>query len=505
MDKSTKATTTVICIALINIFIHLLVYDNLEYHRDELLYFSLGLHPAFGYVSVPPLIGWIAYLIQSTIGFSLLAVKLLPALMSGVLVYLSSLISKELGGNSFAQVLTSIVIVIMPATLRVFHLFQPVFLDLMFWTTLLYWVIKYIKSENNKYLLLIGAISGIGMMNKYLIALLVLGLIVSGTFSKYRQLYKEKYFYYGLGLGLMFFIPNLMWQISHDLPVINHMQELNAKQLVNVSRSAFIIDQFVFTGAGSILMVMGYILLLRKSQYRMLGITALIVILILLLLRGKSYYSMGLIPMLIAAGAVEIELRVTNVYKRASLILLLTLITIPIIPFGLPVFKANGLVNYFNLLEKKYGLNLGRQFEDGSIHTLPQDYADQIGWEELTKITASVYNRLDKSKTIIYCENYGQAGAIATIGRKYGLPEPISFSESFIYWVPLEFPFEMKHLIYINDELGEDVQQLFDKISIAGKITNKDAREYGTTVYLLEEPNNNFNTFWNERLAMLKE
>jgi hypothetical protein len=33
-------------LALISISIHLLVIRNLEYHRDELLYFSLGLHPA---------------------------------------------------------------------------------------------------------------------------------------------------------------------------------------------------------------------------------------------------------------------------------------------------------------------------------------------------------------------------------------------------------------------------------------------------------------------------
>jgi hypothetical protein len=198
-----------------------------------------------------------------------------------------------------------------------------------------------------------------------------------------------------------------------------------------------------------------------------------------------------------------LELHLRNLYKRVALVTFLILITIPIIPYGIPVAGPAGLVSYFDHLEKNYGLNIGRQFEDGSIHTLPQDYADQIGWEELTKITADAYKKLDKSKTIIYCENYGQAGAIATIGKKYDLPEPISFSESFIYWVPLEFPFEMTHLIYINDELGEDVQQLFDKISIAGKITNKDAREYGTTVYLLEEPNNNFNIFWKERLAML--
>jgi hypothetical protein len=35
----------IIFLAIFNIFIHLLVIGNLGYHREELLYFSLGQHP----------------------------------------------------------------------------------------------------------------------------------------------------------------------------------------------------------------------------------------------------------------------------------------------------------------------------------------------------------------------------------------------------------------------------------------------------------------------------
>ncbi|MCB0473922.1 MAG: glycosyl transferase, partial [Flavobacteriaceae bacterium] len=70
------------------------------------------------------------------------------------------------------------------------------------------------------------------------------------------------------------------------------------------------------------------------------------------------------------------------------------------------------MVAYFQRLQDKYGLEIGRRFEDGSIHSLPQDYADQLGWEELTQITAKAYALIpDKSKALIYAENYVQAGA----------------------------------------------------------------------------------------------
>jgi hypothetical protein len=49
-------------IALVNILLHLAFYNTLGFHRDELLYFSLGQHPSAGYASVPPFTGFIAWL-----------------------------------------------------------------------------------------------------------------------------------------------------------------------------------------------------------------------------------------------------------------------------------------------------------------------------------------------------------------------------------------------------------------------------------------------------------
>jgi hypothetical protein len=175
------------------------------------------------------------------------------------------------------------------------------------------------------------------------------------------------------------------------------------------------------------------------------------------------------------------------------------------LPLGLPVFKSQGLVSYFKNLGDKYGIEIGRRFEDGSIHSLPQDYADMLGWEELTAIANKAYQMIDDKKaSFIYCENYGQAGALTIIGKKYGLPEAVSFNESFRYWIPLEFSPEITSLLYINDELGEDIESLFGKITLVGRISNPDAREYGTAVYLCQFPKTSFNVFWKSRLEILK-
>jgi hypothetical protein len=47
-----------ILFVIIKLFLHLLTNTNYELHRDEMLYFNMGDHLSFGYVSVPPVTGF---------------------------------------------------------------------------------------------------------------------------------------------------------------------------------------------------------------------------------------------------------------------------------------------------------------------------------------------------------------------------------------------------------------------------------------------------------------
>lgn len=123
----------ILFLAVFNVLIHLLVINNLEYHRDELLYFSLGQHPDFGYATVPPMIGWIAWLMQNTFGYSLFAVRLFPALLSGVFVLFTAAIARQLVGSSYSRVLAGIGVVISGFVLRTYSLYMPVHVDVLFW------------------------------------------------------------------------------------------------------------------------------------------------------------------------------------------------------------------------------------------------------------------------------------------------------------------------------------------------------------------------------------
>jgi hypothetical protein len=240
------------------------------------------------------------------------------------------------------------------------------------------------------------------------------------------------------------------------------------------------------------------------KPYRTVAVASIIVLLMLALLRGKSYYTIGLFPLWIAAGGAFWEKKLKRNFAKILLPALMLLITIPILPMGIPIYKAERLAEYFARVKDKYGFDAVLRCETGRIHSLPQDYADMLGWDELATITAKAYDHVpDKKSTIIYAENYGQAGAIMVIGKKYNLPEPVCFSESFFYWFPRNPEHEITNFIYINDELGEDVSQLFADCRLIGKIENPLAREFGTGVWLCTKPRSSFNEFWRQRVPQI--
>jgi hypothetical protein len=506
-QKAAWLRPEIILMSISSIVLHLLIIHNLEYHRDELLYFSLGMHPAAGYASVPPLTGWIAMLMQKIFGYSVFAVRFYPAMLSGVLILLAASMARELGGSRYGSFLSALGLMISIFFMRTYTLFQPVCTEVFLWTLSIYMIIKYINTRNDKFLLSFGIIAGVSMLNKYLAGMLFIGLLVIIPFTEYREVFRKKMFWYGIGAGFLIFLPNLAWQTVKGFPVFHHFGELYDTQLMHMDFTLFLTDQLLMPFAASIFTIAGLIFLLtdkKAGKFRSLGFLSLFVIAGLMLLKGKSYYTLGIFPLLIVAGAVSYEYWLKREWIRAVLPLILVIVTLPVVPIGLPVFSAKGLIRYFNVLDRNFGIDVGRRFEDGSIHSLPQDYADMLGWEELASLAEKAYQMADDRRAaFIYCENYGQAGAITVIGKKYGLPEAVSFNESFQYWIPKQFDPDITSLIYINDEMGEDIKSFFGKITVVGSILDPDAREFGTTVFLCREPVSSFNEIWEARLKEL--
>lgn len=502
MKPIQRVPTILWIIAALNVVLHLAFSQNLEYHRDELLYFSQGLHPDWGYASVPPLTGWLAGLVEATLGYSVWAVRVLSALFSGVMVLLVAAIAREFGGRGYAQILAGIGVVLAPLILRAFSYFQPVYLDIFFWTLLFYWLVRFLNTSSDRTLYALGITLGLGLLNKYLIALWAISVLLALLITSERKVFTRRALYVAFGISLLVFLPNIIWQIGHDFPVLQHMTALNDSQLVHVDRVQFLTDQLIMVYAVLLLVLPGLYFLIRSRQYRSVALAVIFTVGLLCLVRGKSYYTVGIFPVLLAAGAVFWENILVKTFGKILVPALMTLCLAPLLPIGLPIYNVKGLAAYFDNLDKKYGIDVGRRFEDGTIHSLPQDYADMLGWEELTRIVQRAYQQTgDKKSVLIFCANYGHAGAVAIIGKKYSLPEPMCFSESFLYWAPDLLGPEIREFIYVNDELGEDVQRGFADIREIGRIQNVNAREYGTRVYLCRQPRGDVRAFLKARIV----
>jgi hypothetical protein len=488
-------------LCVFNVILHLLSMRYLEFHRDELLYFSLSNHLALGYASVPPFIGFMAFLAKSIFGFSMFSVKIFPALLSGLFVYLGSRIAKELGGNFYAQILTIIALICTPLGLRAFTLFQPVAFDVFFWTLIYFVILKFINTNQNKWLYILGLVIGIALLNKYLIILQLFSLIAILPFTKHRTLFWKPQFYYTMLIALLIASPNIYWQFTNDTPLFTHLSTLEETQLQYVSKSTFLIEQVLLYFTSFFIAAIGFVYLFYQSPKKQLWlftISGFIVILSLLFMGGKAYYAAGVYPFFIAAGSVFISVKLSKIWSKLILIIGLVILILPILPFGIPFLSPKQLTNYFDKMEEM-GLDIGRIHEDGNKHPLPQDFADMIGWYEIAALSKEAYDSVtDKKACAIFGANYGIAGAVALINEKYDMPEPVSFSDSYQYWIPEKFEPDITSLIYINDELGSDVEALFEDIKVVGRINDPYSRQKGVTVYLCQNPRRSFNEFWKE-------
>lgn len=497
----------VLLIAGVSLVVHLVFSKTLGFHRDEFLYLSLGNHLAAGYWSNPPFIGLIGYLSQLLPWDPLFNTRFIPAVAGTILIFVTGLITKELGGNTYATILSALILSFSLLILRAFSMLQPVPFDILFWTLILFCFLKFANTGKPGWIVATGIFIGFGMLNKYMVGFLVAGMILVLPLTPYRKLIFKKYSWLALIAGLLIFAPNLVWQFRNGFPVLRHMQELKETQLVNVERMNIIFDQLFMCTTGFLIWLAGLIWLLVRggSKYRIFGMIYLAVLALFLVLKGKSYYMAGLYPFLFAAGGVAWEKMLKNRTPRIILLMVLFLSALAVLPMGIPIMNAQKMAGWFAAIPEEAGGEALLRWEDGQMHPLPQDYADMLGWDELANIVIRASDSIDKDRIMIYGENYGYAGAVDLYGKPYGLPEASSFSDSYLLWIPDSLNRDKDFLYYINNERGEDIFPMFGSVDSLGSITNRYAREYGATVYLCRSPKPEFFEFYKEKVGEVKK
>ncbi len=487
--KLLQQNKLIIFLALVKFTLPFIVVDNVwELHRDEYLYYGQGKHIAFGYLENPPLIGLLAY-ISSFFGGSYFFIKFWPALFGALTLILTAAITKEFGGKSFAQFLAALGIVF-SAYMRIHFLFQPNFLDILFWSLSAYYLIQYMNTQQNKYLYLLGTVLALGWWSKYSILFFAIAIVLSILFTKNRIMFTKKHFWLAVLFSLVLILPNISWQYFHQFPLIHHMKELQETQLQYINKTDFLKDQLLMLLPLFFVWVGGLVWLLMNSSYRIIAYMYLIVIVLLMTGSGKSYYSLGAYPMLLAAGGVWMEnISKQRIWIRYAAITLILLLALPFVPILLPIQSPQAMATF----NQKYHLEkIGiLKWEDQHNHPLQQDFADMIGWRELSGKAENYFTSLSdtvKENTIVYCRSYGQAGALQYYGRnKNFVDKVICDNGTFLLWISDRLWF--KHLIFIGRKMpdkDDEVFNHFEKSTIIDSVINPLSRQSGDKIIFFE-------------------
>lgn len=468
----------------VKFLLHLFTNTRYSFHRDEYLYLMEGLHLDWGYFEVPPFTPFIGGILME-MGGSLWLVRLVPALVGCLMVWLVGRLTRSLGGGIWAVALACLGMTVSFIFLRVNSLFQPVSFNQLFWLLSAYWLVRIAQNEKPWHWYALGVTVGIGLLNKYSIAFYLVALAIGFLLSPHRKSLKSWHPWIAIGLALLLFLPNLLWQQSHHWPLWAHMQDLHATQLVNVSVGQFIGDQFLFHFGVSLIWLAGLagvFLIPSLKPYRFVGIAFIIVISLLIYLSGKSYYSMGAYPVLFVMGGLALAHWLPKVVKWI-LVVLIVLPIIPLSPYALYLLSHEKMEKYAAEVNEKYGLDGPLIWEDGEVHALPQDYADMIGWEEMVEKVGRFYHSLpeeEQHSLLLWGGNYGHAGALNYFREKYQLPVAYSFNSSFLIWNPDTISFDRMLLVDDRFSLESD---WFENVVLIDSIENPYARDPGYIFY----------------------
>jgi len=459
-------------IAVFKLLLHIYFNNRYGYFRDEFDYMACGDHLGWGYVDQPPLIPFLIHVSRAVLGDSLRAVRFIPALASSFLILQTVWITRELGGKRFALILCAITILIAPQYLSNGSLLGTNCLEPNLWMACAYFVILAIARNNLRYWIWFGVFAGLGLEEKYSIALFGFGIVVGLLLTRERRAFLNKWIWLGGLAAFLILLPNLLWNIHYHWPFLELMRNIRAegRDVVLPFGQYFFQQTLLVNPLTAPIWLAGLIAFFvwePMRRYRVLGWSYLVCYSVFFVLHGKNYYLAPIYPMLLASGAVVTEsgLRAPRLSWLKPVIAVILLASgIHVAPVVIPVLSPENFLAYTKYLPFK----LPVMEHSHARAALPQWYADQFGWQEIIAETVVAWNHLkpeERSDCGIFAQDYGQAGAIDFFGPRYGLPRSISGDKTFFLWGPRGYS---GNCLIVLDDSRENLEKLWRNVQYIG-------------------------------------
>lgn len=430
--------------AVIKFALHLYVAPDYGFFGDELYTIAMSKHLAFGYVDLPPLVPALMALSRALLGESLFAYRIVPALAGSATLVFVCLIAREFGGKTFAVALSALGFIVTPVWLSVNSIFCYDSIDQMVLAGFLYVLVRFLRTGNRRLWLLLGVIAGVACNTKMTLLFLGPGFLIALLVSKTRKDLLTPWPWLGGLLCLAMVTPYLFWQVANNWPTLEYWNNYGAARVYQASLSQYLINILVYMNPFLLpLWIMGLYRIFRNMDgvnYGFLGLLFGVTLALMFRLHASARMLAELFVPLLAAGAVFVEellsgLRREKWLKAAAAAYFLA-VGIYIIPVSLPILTPEQLKTYTqNFMPSPL---IVKEFNGMNFSTSPV-LAGRLGWEELTKDVAAVYEGLpaqERAVVGIYADGYMPAGAIDHLGPQYALPNAVSGHLTYYLWGP---------------------------------------------------------------------
>ena len=411
-------------IAVASVFLHLILGNRYGWHRDELATLEDARHLAWGYPAYPPVTPFFGRVSLELFGTSVRGFRFFANVAQAATVVLTGLMARSMGAHRGAVLVAGVAA--LPFVLGGGYEMQYVAFDALAWVLTAFFVVKLLQTEDPRWWVAIGVSLGFGMLCKYTIGFFALSIVVAVLVTDARCYLKSKWLWIGVGLSILIWLPNLLWQYQHNFVSLDFLSHIHARDVRQGRAANFLPQQLMLTGMRAPLALAGLWFCFATptgKRFRMIGWMYVITLALFVIAKGRWYYMGPAYPMLYAAGAAWGERWLATVNRaRATAIrwavwaaLLVELVVTS--AFWLPLAPLN--TRWWAITNDMQG-----------------DFREQLGWYELVAEVARIRDTLtpeDRAHLGIIGTNYGEAGAINLYGPEFGLPRAISGVNSFWY------------------------------------------------------------------------
>ena len=406
-----------LAVAAVITVVLLVVSNRYGFHRDELYFLEAGQHLAFGYVDQPPLVPVLARLQSALFGASPWALRVVPALVTGVIGLLAGALARELGGSRRGQVWSAVAVGGAGFVLAVGHLLATATFDFAFWLVLIIVVARLLRTGDPRWWTVYGAVAGVALWNKHLPVMLTAAVLVGLAVGRRVDLLATWWLVAGGVVAVGIAAPTLVWQASNGWPQLEMAAALSDR-IGGESRATLLPLQLVMLGPLMVPLGIGGLRWMRGPAGRVflpLAWAYVAALVLTLASGGRPYYPLPLASALIVAGAVAWSS--ADVRPRRTVALLGAHVVLGAL-LALPLLPARVVVTT-------------------PIPELNDTLVETIGWRQLTRQVTDAVAGLPASgrdSVVLLTGSYGEAGALDRYGPELGLPEPYSGHNSYADW-----------------------------------------------------------------------